>query len=104
MSAKYREIELLCSIDIEQTQESFHAHAIPEDVEINPGDSILVHDAPATIGFGEIFTGTSRATLTRATLADRLWTKFRSYLDLTELFEVGFNPVDEAAMFSNPKG
>ena len=42
MSAKYREIELLCSIDIEQTPESFHAHAIPEDIEICPGDQIIV--------------------------------------------------------------
>jgi hypothetical protein len=90
-----RHVELLCTLDIEQTAESFHAHAIPEDVEIGPGDTILVHDAPS-IGFGEVYAGERRATLTRATALDRLWTKFRSVFEITELFEVGFQPITDA--------
>jgi hypothetical protein len=96
MSAKYREIELLCSIDIEQTPESFHAHAIPENVEIGPGDQIIVHDAPSTIGFGEKYTGTRKATLIRATALQRLWTEFSSIFEVGELFEVGFQPIADA--------
>jgi hypothetical protein len=100
MSARYREIELLCSIDIEQTAESFHAHAIPEDVEIGPGDRIQVHDAPAGIGFGETYTGTRKATLTRASTLDRIWTRLRSIFEIAELYEVGFLPVAEAPQIS----
>jgi hypothetical protein len=91
-----REIELLCSIDIEQTPESFHAHAIPEDIEIGPGDQIIVHDAPTTIGFGEKYTGTRKATLIRATALQRLWTEFRSIFEVSELYEVGFQPIADA--------
>ncbi|HQT66914.1 MAG TPA: hypothetical protein PLI12_08300 [Acetobacteraceae bacterium] len=85
-----RTIELLCSIDIEQTVESFHAHAIPEDVEIGPGDVVMVHDAPSVIGFGEKLTGQRHATLTRAGFFDRIWTEFSSIFEIAELYEVGF--------------
>jgi hypothetical protein len=90
-----RRLELLCTLDIAQTAESFHAHAIPEDVEIGPGDMILVHDAPGEISFGEVYAGERRATLTRATALERLWTKFRSMFEITELFEVGFQPIGD---------
>jgi hypothetical protein len=85
-------IPLICMIDIEQTAESFHAHAIPEGAEPGPGDEILVHDAPAGIGFGETYTGQRRATLIRANALTRFLTQLRSFIELTELFEVGFQP------------
>jgi hypothetical protein len=103
MSAKYREIELLCALDIEQTPESFHAHAIPQDVEIGPGDQVIVHDAPTDIAFGEKYTGTRRGTLIRATALQRLWTQFSSIFEVSELYEVGFLPVADAPM-SHVKG
>jgi hypothetical protein len=95
------EIELICAIDIEQTAESFHAHAIPQDVEINAGDMILVHDAPTTIGFGQSYIGQRRATLMRAGLLRRVWTRISSIFEVTELFEVGFQPIADA---TNLKG
>jgi len=91
-----RVIELLCSIDIEQTAESFHAHAIPEDVEIGPGDVVTVYDAPSEIGFGEHYIGERRGTLLRANVFQRLWTQFSSIFEIGELYEVGFLPADEA--------
>jgi hypothetical protein len=91
-----RAIELFCSIDIEQTAESFHAHAIPEGVEVGPGDKILVHDVPYEIAFGEIFTGERPATLIRANAFQRLWTQFSSIFEIGELYEVGFLPASEA--------
>ena len=45
-------IEVPCTVEIEQTAESFHAHAIPRDVAIRPGDRVLVHGAPAHVAFG----------------------------------------------------
>jgi len=91
-----RNVELICAIDIEQTAESFHAHAIPQDVEINPGDMILVHDAPEMVPFGEIYIGERRATLIRAGWLQRIWTQMSSIFEITELYEVGFLPISEA--------
>jgi len=90
-----REIEVLCSIDIEQTPESFHAHAIPEGVEIGPGDVVMVHDAP-DVAFGEHFQGERSATWIRANVFVRLWTQFSSIFEIGELYEVGFSPASEA--------
>jgi len=90
-----RTLELTCDIDIEQTWESFHAHAIPDGAEIGPGDVVIVHDAPTTIGFGETFTGQSRATLIRANPLVRFWTEISSIFEITELYEVGFQPIEQ---------
>lgn len=90
-----RTIDLICDLDIEQSFDSFHAHAIPDGVDIGPGDRILVHDAPADIAFGAHYIGARRATLFRAAPARRLWTRISSLFELTELFEVGFQPFDQ---------
>jgi len=91
-----REIELLCSIDIEQTAESFHAHAIPEGVEIGPGDVVTVFGAPVDVAFGQKYVGERRATLRRANALVRLWTRVSSIFEIGELYEVGFSPASEA--------
>ena len=88
-----RTIELTCNIDIEQSWESFHAHAIPDVADIRPGDIIIVHDVPAEIGFGEHYAGQRRATLIRAGLWRRFWTRMSGMFALTELYEVGFQSV-----------
>jgi hypothetical protein len=88
-------IDLRCVLDFEQTAESLHAHAIPQDVEIWPGDEIQLHDVPAMVGFGERLTGECRATLLRAGLIERAWTKFRSLFEIGELYEVGFQPLED---------
>ena len=87
-----RTIEVPCLVEIEQTAESFHAHAIPQGVEIRPGDRVLVHGAPAHLGFGERRSLTCRATVTRAGWLARAWTRARGMFELTELYEVGFAP------------
>ena len=33
-------VEVRCDIDIEQTPDSFHAYAIPDGVDIRPGDVV----------------------------------------------------------------
>ena len=59
-------VQVRCDVDIEQTPESFHAHAIPDGVEIRPGDVVRIHDAPTHIGFGDRFTCVRTATVERA--------------------------------------
>jgi hypothetical protein len=91
-----RPIDLLCSIDIEKSAESFHAHAIPENIDINPGDIVTIHDAPTDIEFGTHYIGERRGTLIRANALQRLWTQFTSIFEIGELYEVGFSPASEA--------
>jgi hypothetical protein len=90
-----RTFALTCDIDIEQSWESLHAHAIPEGPEginIEAGDVIIVHDTAGTLNAAH-YTGQRDATLIRAGFWRRHWTRFRSVFELTELFEVGFQPI-----------
>ena len=83
-------IDIDCAIDIAVTAESFHAHAVPDGIEIRPGDVVLVHDVPIRIAFGERFQGRARATVLRAGWLRRRWTRMAGIFELTELYEVGF--------------
>jgi len=87
-----RTVEVRCDIDIAQTPESFHAHAIPDGIAIRPGDVVTVHDAPSGVGFGERIVGVRRATVRRAGALQRAWTEMAALMELTELYEVGFQP------------
>ncbi len=87
-----KQIQVLCFIDIEQTPESLHAHAIPEGIDIRPGDAVLVHGAPSRIGYGERLKMECSATVSRANIFARFWTRLRAPFELVELFEVGFQP------------
>lgn len=87
-----RRIEVTCLVDIEQTAESFHAHAIPEGVDLQPGDTVIVHDAPQHVRFGERVQVPCRATVIKAGPITRFWTQLTALLELPELYEVGFQP------------
>ncbi len=79
-------------VDIEMTPESFHAYAVPDGIDIRPGDVVVVHGVPTDIGFGERLVTRCQATVTRAGPLLRLWTGFTAMFELTELYEVGFMP------------
>ncbi len=87
-----RTVEISCDLDIEQTPTSFHAHAVPDGIDIRPGDTVLIHDAPVYVAFGEHLVGVRTATVTRAGPLARAWTYVTSLFELTELYEVGFLP------------
>jgi hypothetical protein len=84
-------IQVPCTVDLLNTAEFVHAHVVLDGIEVGPGDSVIVHDAPSTIGFGEHRVERRMATVTRATALDRFVTKLTAYLELTELYEVGFS-------------
>lgn len=86
-----RKIEVPCLVEIEQTPESLHAHAIPEGIDIGPGDKVLVHGAPSRVGYGERVSIQCSATVIWATAVRRLWTQFTGLLEFTSLYEVGFD-------------
>jgi hypothetical protein len=89
-------IEVTCTVDIEKTADSLHAHAIPEGIDIRPGDSVLVHDAPWQIGYGERVTKECRATVIRANVFGRMWAQIEGLMEMLELFEVGFAPKEQS--------
>jgi len=88
-----RTIETSCTIEIEQTQDSFHAHlALDGEIEIAPGDRVQVHGEPVRVAFGERRTERRRATVLRAGRLRRAWTRLASQFQLEELYEVSFTP------------
>jgi hypothetical protein len=92
MKSGSRVFEVPCTVEIEQTPESLHAHVELEgDIEIRPGDQVLVQDAPVSIGYGERIMVRRTATIIRANWLERQWTRLAGGLDLTELYDVSFS-------------
>lgn len=84
-------VQVPCTVDLLNTAEFVHAHVELEGIEVGPGDTVIVHDAPTAFAFGEKSVVRRMATVTRATALDRFVTKITAYLELTELYEVGFS-------------
>lgn len=82
-----------CRVEIEQSAEHFHAHVeLAGNVPIYPGDSVQVHGEPIMVAFGEKVFFDRIATVQRAGLLRRAWTKFTGYFEMAELYEVSFTP------------
>jgi hypothetical protein len=85
--------ETACRIEIEQSSEHFHAHVeLADHIEIQPGDRVRVHGEPIMVGFGERRVFDRLATVQRAGLFRRAWTRFASNFELADLYEVSFTP------------
>ena len=81
-----------CQIEVEHNGEHFHAHvALDGEIAIAPGDKVRVHGAPIQVPFGGRLSETRMATVTRASLLGRAWTRLRARLELTELYELSFS-------------
>jgi len=89
-----RSIEVPCTVEIEHTADSLHAHVDLDGIDIEPGDEVIVHSAPVDVPFGQRIVVRRTATVVRANAVERAWTKLLAYLELTELYEVGFSPKD----------
>ena len=87
-----RTFEVPCTVEIEQTSETLHAHVVLDgDVRIQPGDEVMVHNAPTRVEFGERLVVRRTATVVRGSALDRLRARLEGYLELTELYEVSFS-------------
>ena len=81
-----------CTVEIEQTSETLHAHVVLDgNIEIEPGDEVVVHDAPTSVPFGERLVVRRTATVVRGGMLGRLRARVEGYLELTELYEVSFS-------------
>jgi len=84
--------EVPCTIEIEQSSETLHAHVVLDgDIQIHPGDQVIVHGAPTSIAFAERLVVRRTATVRRGSRFDRLRARIAGYLELTELYEVSFS-------------
>lgn len=91
-TSRPRTFEVPCTVEIENTQDSLHAHVVLDgEVEVGPGDTVVVHGAPDRLPFGQKLTVRCTAEVTRATAIEREWTRLSAYLGLTELYEVSFS-------------
>jgi hypothetical protein len=88
-----RRLDTPCTIDIEHTERSLHAHvALDGDLALQPGDRVRVHGEPIRVRFGEKLTLHRNATVERAGWLERQWTRFAARFELSELYEVSFTP------------
>lgn len=85
-----RRIEVPCTVEIENTFDSLHAHVDLHGVKVAPGDEVIVHGAPTIVPHGERQVFERRATVIRGTFLDRFFARAEGYMDLTDLYEVGF--------------
>ena len=84
--------EVPCSIEIEHSADSLHAHVeLDGNPDIRPGDEVLVHDAPTDVPYGESLRVRRTATVRRAGLLTRSWTRVAGHFELNELYEVSFS-------------
>jgi hypothetical protein len=81
-----------CTIEIENTFESLHAHVDLHGTKpVEAGDEVLVHGDPIRVPYGEKVVLQRQATVTRASPIERLMTKISARLEFTELYEVSFS-------------
>jgi hypothetical protein len=81
-----------CTIEIEHSFENLHAHVeLDGDVALGPGDQVKVHGDAVRLPFGERLTLRRPVTVWKATPFERLWTRMKSQLELTELYEITFS-------------
>ncbi len=87
-----RTVDVPCTIEIENTFDSLHAHVeLHGGVEIEAGDEVLVHGEAIRVPFGQKVTLQRIATVTRANWLQRFWTMIAARFELTELYEVSFS-------------
>ena len=87
-----RSIVVPCTIEVENTFDSLHAHVeLHGGHVIEAGDEVLVHGDPIRVSFGQKLTLQREATVTRAGPVNRWLTRLAANFELTELYEVSFS-------------
>jgi hypothetical protein len=86
-----RTVEVSCTVDIEHSAASLHAHVTLDGVDVRPGDQVILRSAPCAIAFGETRRYRTTATVVRASWWQRRLMAARSLLELTTLYEVSFS-------------
>ncbi len=84
--------EVPCTVEVEHSFDSLHAYAdLDGDIEIHPGDEVIIHEAPTDVPYGETRVVRSTATVIRASALERAWTKVTGRFEFMELLEFSFS-------------
>jgi uncharacterized Zn finger protein len=87
-----RREEAPCTVEVSHKFESLHAHVrFDNGAVVHPGDEVLVHGAPIMAAYGEVVIEERVATITRANLVERLWTRLTGDFEFMELCEFAFS-------------
>lgn len=87
-----RTFDVPCTVEVEHTNESLHAHVELEgDIKIEPGDEVIVHGDPIEVPFGEKGVFKRQATVRQATWLGRRWAQLTGRFELMELCEFSFS-------------
>jgi hypothetical protein len=85
-------IEVACTIEVENTFESLHAHVeLDGGLAIEPGDEVRVHGEPVVVPYGERLVLRRTATVKRAGWMERQWVRMTGDLEFMELLEFSFS-------------
>jgi hypothetical protein len=85
------ELQFPCTLDLEHTSNSLHAHVAIVGCELGPGDSVVLSNVDHRLRFGEQRSVAAVATVTRAGWLRRQWFKAVSMMQLTSLYDVSFS-------------
>ena len=81
-----------CTVEVSHTFESLHAHVrFNNGAIVHPGDEVLVHGKPILAAYGEILTEERTATIRRAFLIERVWTRLIGSFEFMEICEFSFS-------------
>jgi hypothetical protein len=87
-----KSFDVPCTIEVEHSFDSLHAHVeFDGDIAIEPGDEVRVHGDPIVVPYGEKAVMRRQATVSRAGLIERAWTRATGDLEFMELCEFSFS-------------
>ncbi len=86
-----RSFDVPCTIEIEHTWESLHAHVELDGVTVEPGDRVRVHGDRISVPYGERLVLRRIATVTKAGVAERLWVRLTGDFEIMHLLDVSFS-------------
>jgi hypothetical protein len=86
-----RSFEIGCTVVVSNKMEELAAHVeLDGNLDVGPGDKVLVHGEPIHPGFGETVVERRIATVTRATWFERMWTRWTGDFECLELLDTSF--------------
>ena len=92
LGLRKKSFEVPCTIEIEHTWESLHAHVeLGNGVTVEPGDEVHVQGGEIVVPYGERRTLHRVATVTRASAPERLWVQLTGDFEFMELMEFSFS-------------
>jgi uncharacterized Zn finger protein len=84
--------EVPVTVEVSHRFESLHAHVrFNNGATVYPGDEVQVHGTPVVAAWGEVIVEDRTATITRASLIERLWTRMTGDFEVMELCEFSFS-------------